>query len=116
LKRHFVGDPNSKTIAEMKDRIEHKLVALLPADGYMVFMAWINRFPQDVIDPRRFVADIDHGAVADGLGLKFWAYKRAVDAIIKTGLASRVRIRSRGRVVRIAFDKLKEMGEENAVG
>ena len=116
MKRHFVGDPNAKTIAEMKDRIEHNLVAILPPDGYMVFMAWINRFPQDVIDPRRFVADINHAAVAEGLGLKFWAYKRAVDSILKAGLASRVRIRSRGRVVRIAFDKLKEMGEADAVG
>jgi hypothetical protein len=116
LKRHFVGDPNAKTVAEMKDKIEHKLVAILPSDAYMVFMAWINRFPQDVIDPRRFVADINHAAIADGLGLRFWAYKKAVDAIRKTGLASYVRIRSRGRVVKIDFPKLAEMGAADAVG
>ena len=116
MKRHYVGDPNAKTLAEMKDKIEHELVKILPADGYLVFMAWINRFPMDVIDARRMVADINHAAIAEGLGLKFWAYKRAVDSIRKSGFANYVRIRSRGRVVRIQFDKLAELGAADAVG
>ncbi len=109
MKRHFVGDPNAKTLAEQKDRIEHALVKLLPPDAYMVFMAWLNRFPMDVIDARRMTADINHAAIAEGLALKVWAYKRAVDAIRKAGLASWVRIRSRGRVVKIDFLKLGDL-------
>lgn len=112
MKRHYIGDPNAKTLRQSEADLYRKLRDRLSAHAFVILYAWLRRFPYDEPDTGHMTAKIDHDKIRAALVFSAREYFAAVQELKKAGLAGFQRVRGLGKLVKIEFAKLQEVADE----
>lgn len=111
MKRHYVGDPNAKTLRESEAALYVALRERLSAPAFVILYAWLRRFPYDEPDTVHMTAQIDHDSIRGALGLPAKEYVAAVRELRTAEIAKIARVRGRGKMVKIEFKRLQEIAD-----